>query len=143
MFSSRRTTVGVLGAAIDALSWEDAVDRIVQWASACESRYVCACNAHSLVTASLDTRFRDVINNADMAVPDGMPIAWSLWRLGFRRQERISGPDLMLRLCEAAAAQGLPIFLYGSAPATLSRLHASLQQRLPALDRKSTRLNSS
>src|SRR5919205_1018948 len=113
MFSSRRTTVGVLGSAIDALSWQDAVARIVQWAHASESRYVCACNAHSLVTASIDTEFRDVINNADMAVPDGMPIAWSLWRLGFRRQERISGPDLMLRVCQAAAEQNLKIFLYG------------------------------
>ena len=90
-----RTTVGVLGSAIDALSWEDALTRITLWAARGESRYVCAYNAHSLVTADIDPSFRDVINNADMALADGMPIAWSLGKLGFPEQERISGPDLM------------------------------------------------
>jgi N-acetylglucosaminyldiphosphoundecaprenol N-acetyl-beta-D-mannosaminyltransferase len=128
-----RTTVGVLGSAIDALSWQDALDRIAVWAERSESRYVCACNAHSLVTASQDPGFREVINAADMAVPDGMPIAWSLSRLGFPAQERISGPDLMLRLCEHAAALGLPVFLFGSSPATLQRLRANLLATMPDL----------
>jgi len=128
-----RTTVGVLGSAIDALSWQDALDRIAVWAERSESRYVCACNAHSLVTASQDPGFREVINAADMAVPDGMPIAWSLAHLGFPAQERISGPDLMLRLCEHAAALGLPVFLFGSSPSTLQRLTENLLATLPDL----------
>jgi N-acetylglucosaminyldiphosphoundecaprenol N-acetyl-beta-D-mannosaminyltransferase len=122
-----------LGSAIDALSWEDALARITDWATECQSRYVCACNAHSVVTASLDPAFREVINGADMAVPDGMPIAWSLNKLGFPRQPRISGPDLMWRLCENAAAQGLAVFLYGSSPRTLTKLKANLSSRIPAL----------
>jgi len=52
---------GVLGSAIDALSWEDALTRITLWPVRAESRYVCACNAHSLVTADIDPSFRDVI----------------------------------------------------------------------------------
>ena len=128
-----RTTVGVLGSAIDALSWEDALTRITLWAARGESRYVCACNAHSLVTADIDPSFRDVINNADMALADGMPIAWSLGKLGFPEQERISGPDLMWRLCERTAACGLKVFLYGSMPRTLSRLQTNLKAHFPRL----------
>jgi N-acetylglucosaminyldiphosphoundecaprenol N-acetyl-beta-D-mannosaminyltransferase len=123
-----------LGSAIDALSWQDAIDRIIGWASAYESRYVCACNAHTLVTASLDPQFRDVINGADMAVPDGMPIAWSLTQLGLHRQDRISGPDLMLRVCDGAAQHRVKVFLYGSAPKTLARLTVNLKHCLPKLD---------
>jgi N-acetylglucosaminyldiphosphoundecaprenol N-acetyl-beta-D-mannosaminyltransferase len=128
-----RTTVGVLGSAIDALSWDQALGRIVRWATECQSRYVCACNVHSLVTASLDPAFRDTINSADMAVPDGMPIVWSLNKLGFPQQRRISGPDLMSRLCEDAAACGVKVFLYGSSPRTLAKLRANLIRRNPAL----------
>jgi exopolysaccharide biosynthesis WecB/TagA/CpsF family protein len=36
-------------------------------------------------------------------------------------------------VCEAAAREGLPIFLYGSDPDTLSRLALGLSQRFPAL----------
>jgi N-acetylglucosaminyldiphosphoundecaprenol N-acetyl-beta-D-mannosaminyltransferase len=128
-----RTTVGVLGSAIDALSWQDALERITLWAATHQSRYVCACNAHSLVTASLDPAFREIINSADMAVPDGMPIAWSLWKMGFPRQERINGPDLMLRLCEGAAGRDLSVFLYGSSPRTLAMLQSNLGAWLPKL----------
>jgi len=122
-----------LGSAIDALSWQDAIERITLWAATYESRYVCACNAHSLVTASLDPAFREIINGADMAVPDGMPIAWSVCKMGFPRQERINGPDLMLRLCEGAARRDLRVFFYGSSPRTLTKLQTNFRARLPEL----------
>jgi len=36
----------VLGAQIDALSWDAAVARLLGWAHARESRYVTICNVH-------------------------------------------------------------------------------------------------
>lgn len=49
-----RVTVDVLGAPIDVLDWGDAVSRLVTWGEARESRYVCICNAHSVVTGQQD-----------------------------------------------------------------------------------------
>jgi N-acetylglucosaminyldiphosphoundecaprenol N-acetyl-beta-D-mannosaminyltransferase len=128
-----RTTVGILGSSIDALSWDDALDQINDWAQRRESRYVCACNVHSLVTASLDPAFREIITSADMAIPDGMPVAWSLRKLGFPQQQRINGPDLMWRLCENAAASGQELFFYGSSSRTLTQLHGKLSALMPTL----------
>jgi exopolysaccharide biosynthesis WecB/TagA/CpsF family protein len=39
----------------------------------------------------------------------------------------------MLRVCEAAAAEGLPVFLFGSTDATLVALQGELTRRFPAL----------
>jgi N-acetylglucosaminyldiphosphoundecaprenol N-acetyl-beta-D-mannosaminyltransferase len=128
-----RVKVRVLDSYVDALSWDEAVQRINRWARPSESRYVCACNVHSVVNASLDPAFRSVINGADMAIPDGMPIAWSLRKLGFAAQQRIDGPNLMWRLCERAAATGQRVFFYGSSPYVLARLNATLNALLPAL----------
>src|SRR5690242_8858895 len=89
--ANHRRGAGVLGSFIDAISWGDAVERICAWASTRESRYVCVCPVHSIVTAAQLREFRDVINGADMATPDGMPVAWMLRRLGYPRQTRISG----------------------------------------------------
>ncbi len=41
-----RTTGSVLGAHIDALSWDAAMARLLGWAHAGESRYVTICNVH-------------------------------------------------------------------------------------------------
>lgn len=128
-----RITVAILGSLIDAVRWDDAVDRITRWAARRESRYVCACSVHSLVTASRDPAFREIINSADMAVPDGMPVAWLLRKAGFPQQQRVNGPDLMWRLCESAAATGQALFFYGGSSRALVQLQTRLNSLMPAL----------
>ncbi|MCL5061577.1 MAG: WecB/TagA/CpsF family glycosyltransferase [Candidatus Thermoplasmatota archaeon] len=129
----RRTTGKVLGAQIDALSWDAAMARLLGWAHARESRYVTICNVHVVVSASRDAAYRDIINGSDMATPDGAPVAWMLRRQGFAGQPRISGPDLMWALCERAAAEYLPVYCYGSTGATLALLERRLQEAFPTL----------
>lgn len=128
-----RTRLPVLGVPIDALDWSDALARIADWAARRDSRYVCICNAHSVVTASHDATFHSVVAGSDLATPDGAPVAWVLRRLGRRAQRRIDGPDLMWRYLEQAAQREEPIFLYGSTEATLGRLQERLRRRWPAL----------
>lgn len=128
-----RTTGSVLGTNIDAISWDSALDRVVDWARERESRYVTICNVHVVVSASRDPAYRDIINSSDMATPDGAPVAWMLRRQGFANQSRISGPDLMWALCERAAGEGLPIYCYGSTEETLALLETRLGKAFPAL----------
>jgi len=81
--ASARRTGNLLGAQIDALSWEDAMARLLGWALARESRYVTICNVHVVVSESRDAGYRDIINGSDMATPDGAPVAWMLRWQGF------------------------------------------------------------
>jgi exopolysaccharide biosynthesis WecB/TagA/CpsF family protein len=47
--------------------------------------------------------------------------------------DRVYGPDLTMKVLEACAEEGLPVYLYGSTDATLQRLTDKLHDRLPAL----------
>jgi|SRR5882672_1137819 len=128
-----RVYASVLGSHIDAVGWGDCLDRIIGWASKRESRYVCMCNVHSVVTARRDSGFGAVINDADLAAPDGAPVAWRLRALGYAGQQRINGPDLMWKCCARAAAEGLPVFLYGGTAVLLWRLSTRIQRYIPRL----------
>ena len=128
-----RPRAAVLGSPIDVVDWDTALAVIGGWATRRESRYVCICNAHSVVTATQETGFRDVLAGADMATPDGAPVAWMMRRTGHPAQQRINGPDLMQRFCERAADDGTPIYLLGSTPETLAALQQKLRTRWPAL----------
>lgn len=130
---SERTTGEVLGARIDALSWQQTVEQLLAWARERQSRYVAICNVHVVVTASRDAEYGKVINGADMATPDGAPVAWLLRRLGHKRQARINGPDLMRILCERAAIEGMGVYCYGSTPETLDLLRGRLEAEFPRL----------
>lgn len=133
MTATEKQTVQVLHAPIDVVTWTDALGRLAHWAAQHESRYVCICNAHSVVTAGRDAAFGQVVTGADMATPDGAPVAWMMRKLGFGEQQRINGPDLMWRYCAQAAQRDESIYLYGGAPETLVILQAKLAQTWPSL----------
>lgn len=128
-----RTGATVIGSHIDALGWNACLNRVLAWASRRESRYVCLCNAHAVVTARREPEFGRTIDAADLAVADGAPVAWRLRTLGFRGQPRMNGPDLMWKCCERAAREGLSVFLYGGTANALRRLSAYLAREFPRL----------
>ena len=123
----------ILGSRVDCLTYNDTTARVVAWAHAGESRYVCIANVHMLMEAVDDEAFRTVLNDADLVTSDGMPLVWGLRALGLTRAVRVYGPILMPRVCEALAAADLPIALLGGAPETLERLSVQLHERFPRL----------
>ncbi len=133
MTGSRKRSLPILGAKIDALNWGEVLSTLQLWAEENKSRYVCICNVHSVVTAYDNNEFCRIINQADMATPDGMPIAWAMRLQGFSRQERINGPELMWRYCKQAAENGQSVFFYGSTEQTLVLLKQSFQSTLSNL----------
>jgi len=124
----------VLGSHIDAVQWDEALSRIITWAERHQSRYVALCNVHSVVTAHQDDSFHSVIAHADMALPDGAPVAWSMRRDGFPGQQRLSGPELMCRYLAEAEKIGQSVFFYGSTENTLNKLLARIKSIFPALN---------
>ncbi len=123
----------VLGMRVDATSLEDATRRVLVWSKTGESRYVCVANVHMVMEAYDAPDFRRIVNAADLVTPDGMPLVWMLWRLGFPKQERVAGPDLTLKVCEAAAREGVPVGFYGGSPEVLQSLVTNLKRKYPAL----------
>lgn len=126
-------TVDVMGTQINTGDWTWYERAVLEKASSGSSGYVCHCNVHSVVTACHDVALRAALDRAYLRAPDGAPVAWVASQRTGRRQPRISGPDLMLRLCEAASANNISVFLYGSTPTTLDALSQRLADAYPQL----------
>ena len=128
-----RVTTTILDTRIDALSWEQLLGRIVRWAQAGQSRMICLCNVHSVVTAKHDAAMANALKRADLNLPDGAPIAWLMRQRSWPEQQRLSGPDLMWQLMREAEKLQLSVFLMGATPATLGRLRGVLSNAFPRL----------
>lgn len=124
---------GVLRAHVHSTTYEDATQRIIDWAQARSSRYICVANVHVVMEAYDDPAFASVVNEADLVTPDGMPLVWTLRLMHVSNATRVYGPDLMLAVCDAAAAEGLPVALYGGTQQTLDALVNRLSARYPDL----------
>ena len=122
----KRPGSNIIGSFIDAGAWDRFLSVILAWAKDGQSRVVCVCNVHSIVTAKNDPALRTAIDDADLATPDGMPLVWLLRQRGFFDQERINGPELMWRFLSVAETQGIRVFFYGSTVDTLQRLCSNL-----------------
>jgi N-acetylglucosaminyldiphosphoundecaprenol N-acetyl-beta-D-mannosaminyltransferase len=123
----------ILGMRVDPTSYEEATEKVLAWAAAGESRYVCVANVHMVMEAHDDPSFRALVNAADLVTPDGMPLVWMLRKLGYPHQERVYGPELTSRVCAEAARRGVPVGFYGGHPEALEALVRNLSARFPGL----------
>ena len=123
----------ILKTHMDATTYAEACDRIQTLAQTKQSSYIVAANVHVVMTAYWCARYRNILDNAAIIVPDGMPLVMGMRWLGAKSQPRVYGPDLMLAWCDHAAATNLSIYLYGGAPQTLQKLSSRLRTRFPDL----------
>ncbi|TKH44089.1 glycosyltransferase [Paenibacillus terrae] len=123
----------IADADIAALTFQETVHTVEQWAGGRKDSYVCICNTHSIVTAGNQSEFHDALACADLCTPDGMPLVWALKLYGFERQDRVDGPSLMLKLCERAPQTGLSIYFYGSTPDAMDSLKERMEQDYPGI----------
>jgi N-acetylglucosaminyldiphosphoundecaprenol N-acetyl-beta-D-mannosaminyltransferase len=122
----------VLTADITVGSFARHVEVIADAAAQRRSSYVCCVNAHMTVECKAPD-FAAVVNSADLATADGMPVLKVLnWTHGLH-QERVAGNDLMPALLERAAQDDLAVYLYGGSQDTLDRIKARIARELPAL----------
>jgi N-acetylglucosaminyldiphosphoundecaprenol N-acetyl-beta-D-mannosaminyltransferase len=124
----------VAGVLIDAVDYDAAVNRIITAAKERRSMAVSALAVHGVMTGVLDEEHRFRLNHLDLVVPDGQPVRWALnalHRAGLT--DRVYGPNLTLKVCEHAANEGLPIYIYGSQGTVLSALIRNLCERFPSL----------
>ncbi len=123
----------ILKTQVASTSYCHTCDRIHHWVNTQTPSYIVPANVHVVMTAYYSRAYQNIINQASLVTPDGMPLVWALRLLGVKDQQRVYGPDLMLAWCERAAQQELPIYLYGSTEQTLQKLQAHLQNRFPGL----------
>jgi N-acetylglucosaminyldiphosphoundecaprenol N-acetyl-beta-D-mannosaminyltransferase len=136
MNSDLRDTRGgaqILDTFVDSLSIVDALQQTGDWARLHSSRYICFCNVHALVTASVRSDLAKTYDDADLVLPDGAPVAWMLRVLGYKTQKRISGPDFMWQCCAHAQDHQASVFLYGNTQTTLEALETILHEAFPRL----------
>lgn len=124
----------ILNSKISTLSFSETIELIEEWLKNNKNKYICVCNTHSLVTGYENNDFKNVLKASDLCVPDGMPLVFGLKKLGFSKQERVDGPNLMLRLCKEASLKKYRILLYGGREDSLKRLEMKLATKFPGID---------
>ena len=71
MMSEEVKTKSVLGIKIDDVSINEAIDVIFSWLKSNKKHYIVTPNPEFIMTAQNDPKFKEILNKADLAIPDG------------------------------------------------------------------------
>jgi len=125
----------ILKIRVDITSSKKVIKQIFHWIGAeTKGKYICVSNVHMCMEAFDDSAFCNVVNNADLVVPDGKPLVWAQKFSGHKNAAQVRGPELFIKLCEDAQNRAIPIGLYGGSKKSLVRLMEKLEIRFPSLD---------
>ena len=130
----RVETYDVLGVRISALDPAKAEEAIAAMIAHRQRGYVCVAPVATVMDAQKDLVYRQIVNGADLVMPDGAPIAWLGYFAGYHQVRRTYGPALMERLCDHGRALGWKHFFYGGTPEVCDKLESSLKARFPGLN---------
>jgi N-acetylglucosaminyldiphosphoundecaprenol N-acetyl-beta-D-mannosaminyltransferase len=124
----------VLGIRVDAVQIPEVVQQLERWISERNGcQYVTVTDMHGITEAQHDPTFREILDSADLVVPDGMPLVWlGRWR-GHGLKRRVYGPELMLSFCEQSAGKHYRHFFYGGKPEVTEQLIENLTRKFPGL----------
>lgn len=125
--------VDILGVRVSAINLEQAVNLAEQWVATRNPGYICVTGVHGVIEAQSDPELRQILNNAVINTPDGMPMTWVGRLKGFRDMDRVYGPDFMMAMCRLSVERGYRSFLYGGKPGIAQLLSETLKRRFPGL----------
>jgi len=118
----------VLGVRIHAVQIPDVIDMIERWIEESERcRYIAVTDMHGVSVAGQDPDFRRILEEADLVVPDGMPLVWLGRSRGHALERRVYGPELMLEFCRRTRGRGYRHYFYGGRPGVAARLVETLR----------------
>ncbi len=129
--AGKRNVIGIL---IDAVDYDGALEAIFDAARRRKGFAVSALAVHGVMTGVLSRVHKYRLNHFDLLAPDGQPVRWILnWVHRANLPDRVYGPNLTLKVCERAAEEHVPIYLYGSTREILDDLVCSLTSKYPGL----------
>ena len=107
--------VKLLGYEIDTYDFSDAVANATELMSTDKVSQVVTINPEMFETARNDSDFAEILNKAEMVIPDGIGVKIGLKIMG-ENVNRIAGIDFAREMINVAAERKLPIALIGAKP---------------------------
>ncbi len=107
--------VELLGYKIDTYSFDEAIERALELEKEEKVSQVVTINPEMFDCAKTDNEFAEILNTAEMIIPDGVGVKLGLKILG-QNVDRIAGVDFARRMIDESAKNNLPIALIGAKP---------------------------
>ncbi|MFH1315200.1 MAG: WecB/TagA/CpsF family glycosyltransferase [Candidatus Uhrbacteria bacterium] len=123
----------ILGVEISDLNKRAVEQKLRSFLGSDQQHYVVTPNPEFVVAAQEDEDFREIINNADLSIADGVGLQYAARYLGQPALPRITGNDLMQMLAGVCAETGKSMYLLGGSDRSAEKSASILEDQYPTL----------
>jgi N-acetylglucosaminyldiphosphoundecaprenol N-acetyl-beta-D-mannosaminyltransferase len=98
-----------------------------------QRHYVTIANPHSVCLCGRDDEMASATTAAGMTLPDGAGVILGANILGQKHKGRVTGPTLMLKLCDWGRKDSLRHYFYGGGEGVTQELAISMEAKFPGI----------
>lgn len=125
--------VDILGVKFDETTEKEMLATLYERLHTGEKTFIVTANPEIVMYAQDDASYRELINQADYVVPDGIGVVYASRYQREALPERVPGFDLMLGLLEIANRTQKRVYLLGGTEAVIEKTVAYVAQNYPDL----------
>jgi N-acetylglucosaminyldiphosphoundecaprenol N-acetyl-beta-D-mannosaminyltransferase len=123
----------ILGIDVCSDTYDELAVKLLQDIDKDRKSFIVAINPEKIMKAQEDRELKSLLNQATYQIPDGIGVILASKLKKGRIRERVTGIDMMLKLCKEATNNGKRIFLYGAKPGIADEAKAKLEEMFPGI----------
>ena len=128
-----RKQAKVLGYKVDLFNFDEATDYTKYLLDSEYSAHVVTINPEMIEYALKNESFSNILNKAELVIPDGMGIKLGLLLNGFN-QQRIPGIEYSKKILELCAQNNIPVAFIGSTKNVVEKAIENIKNEIPSLN---------
>ena len=133
MVPAEEQKISLLNTRFTNIDKQQLLNHTVQWCKERRQATLVFLNVDVVMKLEKDAELRRIVEKAEFALADGMPLIWISHLFGKPLKEKISGSDFVPELCNRAAREGLKLFLLGGAGDTAQKAKEALEKKFPKI----------
>ena len=127
--------IKILDVKLDRVNMEQACTRVEKFIDDdMGARMVVTPNSEMIVMAQKDRQLFEIINSADLSVPDGAGVILASRILNNKLEERVAGFDLMNKLFERSVSTGYSIYFLGGSQEVVHRAREYVEKEFSGIN---------
>lgn len=125
--------IKILGVKVNNLTMSETIKMLDNFIITRKHHQIITLNPEIVISAQKNQEVREIINNANLVIPDGTGLLWAAKFTGQKLSERVAGIDLIWQLARLANQKSYSIYLLGADPGVAKQTAEILCKEFPRL----------
>ncbi len=119
----------ILGVNVDTLTNKEVIDKIDLYLKEDGMKMVFTPNPEMIMAARDDSYFMEVLNNANIVIPDGIGVVYASKLNKEKISERVAGADVVFALLEKYKSAGKSVYLLGAGKGVAEKAKVNMEEK--------------